>query len=204
MLLPMKNQSKKTDKRVQKGLATKRKIIISTLIIVGTDGVKGLSTRKICEKAGIGKGSLYHHFNNIDEIASEAIIAYLDILRPPAIDRDYNEIKEFFIDLEKEVVKFIDKNRIMGRGFALLLAEHLNNDTLRKRMNQQHIKNVVTTDQKAKAILGTIHDEEELDDILLMLSLLRQGIHHNIAYYGNDEKYDRIWEKILNYFFKDQ
>lgn len=39
---------------------------------MGEKGVSGLTTRSLCETAGISKGNLYHHFVSIDEIIMAA------------------------------------------------------------------------------------------------------------------------------------
>ena len=57
-----------SDKRKEKGLKTRQRIIEATLEVLSEQGKEGLTSRAIAERAGIGKGSLFHHFANMDEI----------------------------------------------------------------------------------------------------------------------------------------
>lgn len=49
----------------------KQRILDCTLRIIGSEGVRGLTTSKIIKCAGISKGGLYHHFKSLDEIILE-------------------------------------------------------------------------------------------------------------------------------------
>lgn len=58
---------------LDKSHETKKKIIFSALELLAKGGYEAFTAQNIINKAGISKGSLYHHFKSIDDIPVEAI-----------------------------------------------------------------------------------------------------------------------------------
>ncbi len=56
------------DLRTIKGNITKAKILSSSLDIICSSGVEGLSASKITSMSGISKSSVFHHFSSINDI----------------------------------------------------------------------------------------------------------------------------------------
>lgn len=51
----------------------RRRILTTTLEIVGNEGLGALTASKLGRQAGISKGALYHHFSSLEEVKYAAI-----------------------------------------------------------------------------------------------------------------------------------
>lgn len=55
------------------------RILEVTIEILGTEGYAALTASKLSQRAGISKGALYHHFDNLGEVKLSALASLLDI-----------------------------------------------------------------------------------------------------------------------------
>ena len=90
---------------------TKKKIVFSAIELLAKGGYEAFTAKNIVNKAGISKGSLYHHFKSIDDIPVEAIKQlrnskmYLPSLKLDlffSIDDYLNNYYDLFIENAKE------------------------------------------------------------------------------------------------------
>ncbi|WP_131826414.1 TetR/AcrR family transcriptional regulator [Salinivibrio proteolyticus] len=70
--------------------AMRQRILSTTLEIVGNEGLAALTATKLGKKAGISKGALYHHFDNLDAVkhaaVDELISMFLAVAEPANFD----------------------------------------------------------------------------------------------------------------------
>lgn len=62
----MENES---DLRIKRGRQTRQRIVNAAFAVMTGDGPRNLSAGKITQKAEVSKASLFHHFNDVDEVA---------------------------------------------------------------------------------------------------------------------------------------
>ncbi len=56
------------DQRKAKGDETKARILEAAGAIISEEGSKGLSAKKVAERAGVSKSNVFHHFGSVDDI----------------------------------------------------------------------------------------------------------------------------------------
>ena len=56
------------DRRLEKGNETKEKILNTALLIISEEGLKGLSAKKIADRAQISKSNIFHHYTSVDNL----------------------------------------------------------------------------------------------------------------------------------------
>jgi len=190
------NEKSRREKKANK---TRDKILLSTLEIVGEEGLTALSARSLAERATVSKANLYHHFKNMDEIKEEAILHFLDIIRPPAMKHNYKNLKEFLYQLEEDLIEFMDRNRIVTKGYSQLISnETIRNQNIGIKLKERHLRNIGSVEDKARSLISKSVPEELVKDILLGLAMLREGIHMYVSSYGKRPEYFRIWKKMVN------
>jgi len=73
-------------------LISRRKVLETALAIIDEDGLDGLSIRRLAEALGINGASLYHHFENKDDIlVGAAEFALTDVRTPDTTDEDWRQ-----------------------------------------------------------------------------------------------------------------
>ena len=68
-----------SDLRVERGKATRERLVATARELFGRDGYEATSVESVLKEAGVAKGSLYHHFENkpalfdavLDQVVSE-------------------------------------------------------------------------------------------------------------------------------------
>ncbi len=69
-----------SDRRVEKGRATRERLVSTARELFGRDGYEATSVEAVLREAGVARGSLYHHFQNkealfdavLDRVVAEA------------------------------------------------------------------------------------------------------------------------------------
>lgn len=71
-------------------LISRRKVLETALAIIDEDGLEGLSIRRLADALGVNGASLYHHFENKDDIlVGAAEYALGDVRTPEASDETW-------------------------------------------------------------------------------------------------------------------
>ncbi len=74
--------------RPKVALISRRKVLETALTIIDQDGLAGLSIRRLADALGVNGASLYHHFENKDEILVGAAELALSNVRTPEASDD--------------------------------------------------------------------------------------------------------------------
>jgi AcrR family transcriptional regulator len=75
--------------RPKVALISRRKVLETALAIIDEDGLEGLSIRRLADALGVNGASLYHHFENKDEILIGAAEFALSEVRTPERSDDH-------------------------------------------------------------------------------------------------------------------
>lgn len=75
--------------RPKVALISRRKVLETALAIIDEDGLDGLSIRRLAHTLGVNGASLYHHFQNKDEILVGAAELALADVRSPEESEDH-------------------------------------------------------------------------------------------------------------------
>ncbi|BCO49777.1 TetR/AcrR family transcriptional regulator [Mycobacterium avium subsp. hominissuis] len=75
--------------RPKVALISRRKVLETALAIIDEDGLEGLSIRRLADALGVNGASLYHHFDNKDEILIGAAEFALSDVRAPEESDDH-------------------------------------------------------------------------------------------------------------------
>jgi AcrR family transcriptional regulator len=75
--------------RPKVALISRRKVLETALAIIDEDGLEGLSIRRLADALGVNGASLYHHFENKDEILVGAAEFALADVRTPKKSEDH-------------------------------------------------------------------------------------------------------------------
>lgn len=174
---------------------TKDRIVEAVLTIISSDGMKGLTTRKLCEKAGIAKGTLYHHFDNIEDVLMQS----LDIISQKIIDgfkaTTFNSVEHFFTDIGLMAITEVEKQKKNGLKTTSLLDEMINNPTMYKATKLIHQKWYELTKAKIKKLSEHEVSEEVASDIAKTLNIVIAGFKTTLYFEDDLDSMKRLWKK---------
>ncbi len=116
----------------------KQRILNCTLKIIGSEGVRGLSTSKIINCAGISKGGLYHHFKSLDEIIMETIGILIDEIMD-LIDLDgYKSGRDMWENLGKVYFKQMHDQRELYLAFFSIMEVAYRDPNFMEKMYEKY------------------------------------------------------------------
>jgi AcrR family transcriptional regulator len=177
-------------------------IIEATTQLLEEKGIKGLSTNKIVERAGISIGTLYQYFPN-----KESIIHHL-------IENLFNKMAD---DMVKTIEELDLKEKELKEAIDLLVekffARHENKKTLLSEfllsvVSVEHLKFMIQNDQKISAALKTKFSPytEELkitdwDATIFMVIYAIKGIHFGLLFSPFKVPQEQIRKEVSRMIF---
>lgn len=197
-----------SDKRIEKGEETWRRIVESAVAMVAESGLASLSAAKLAQRAGISKSSLFHHFKSTEDIPEAVLAALLEtMLRPVTLtENDLNNVfegknenpstaaahlEQFLLHLGEAALTSHLSQRQLNRAFYAFYNESLFHERYRTIIDAYLEQTVKTL---AEAIQGfkPFSEAESLD---LARSVITQldgiGLHRLMG--GSEAVYRRLW-----------
>lgn len=174
---------------------TKEKVVAAVFEIVASEGMKGLTTRKLCEKAGIAKGTLYHHFENMDDI----VIQSLEILSYKMMDgfkaMSFDSVEHFFVTIGLMAIDSVEKQKEKGLKTTSLMDELINNSDMNKATKIIHQKWYELT--KSKILELAEHDisDEVASEIAKTVNIVIAGFKTMLYYEDDLDSIKKLWKK---------
>ncbi len=81
--------------RADQALETKSKIIVAAIEIFTTEGINGLTSGKLAKKLEMSKGTLFHHFENMEEVHVAVLDQVIDSMTKEIDAVEYASTEEF-------------------------------------------------------------------------------------------------------------
>lgn len=187
----------KIDGRRVKGGLTRNNILEVVLRTAGKEGAKGLTAQKIAEAAGVSKANLFHHFSSMDEIVMEAMMRYLDMIRRPCMDEEFDSIEAFLFKLMDEILAFFESDSLARRGYITLGNEYDSNEQYNRMVTERVNRNTGTVEAKVKSMIDFSCPQEELYELLRGLAYLREGIYTYYSHMGMRDDYIKTWRRMV-------
>lgn len=184
-------------------------IIEATTQLLEEKGLKGLSTNKIVERAGISIGTLYQYFPN-----KESIIHHL--------------IENLFNGLASDMVKTIDGLEFDGKDLKsavrLLIDQYFANHETKKTVITQFLLSVVSVEhlkfmiQNDEKITGALKDKfmpyshelqiEDWDAVIFMTLYALKGIQFGLLFgqptFDRHKTSDEVCKLVYGYLTSSQ
>lgn len=170
---------------------TKEKILQTTLQIISTEGIKGITIRKIAKISGVNVASINYHFKSKENLITESlklfgkkmetIITELDTL--PLSPKE--KLKHFLLSFSDSQIKY--------PGFMQSQIERISHG---KEMTPKAVENTKLGRKILLKLLKAITKEESEEKLSMILFQLMSGIIFPI-FYG------KYVEEIYEFNFSD-
>jgi AcrR family transcriptional regulator len=90
--------------RQQAAKKTRDKIIQSAMEIVGKSGYKALTSNALVAQAGVAKGTIYHHFDSLDDVIFAMIRSICSQMVNDISEHQYTSLKVIFLPLANTIL----------------------------------------------------------------------------------------------------
>ena len=179
--------------RQESAQLTRQNIIKAAYDIVGEQGYEALTTNALISEAGVAKGTLYHHFNNLDEV----IFAMIEMLLEQTLDdvpvEEFDTMEKYLDACGQFIMNdFTQDPKLMNALYGFLP----------KGMKDPFFKSVARSliERACSRIIPAIQKfyagqiaEEKIDHAIRMIDIFTAGFCIHFVILEEQEKYQKIW-----------
>ena len=188
--------------RQQSAIRTKNKIVSAAFNIVGKEGYEALTTNSLISEAGVAKGTLYHHFRNLNEVIHAMIQMIMDQSLDDVPVENFDSLSEYLDAIGEYLIgDFTQNPQVMNIIFGFLpkgmkdpIFENVCKDMLQK-----------ACDRIAPAIhkfySGRLSDDK-VDKAIRMVDMFIAGFCIHYVVFEDKKKYQQIWKDVSNLMIK--
>lgn len=174
---------------------TKAKIVETVMKIIARDGMKGLTTRRICIEADVAKGTLYHHFLKMEDVVAESIRFLHKQMLEQFEKTKFRTLEEFFLSLGEASISAVEEQKKSGLKTFSYVDELVNNPVLYELQKETLRDWHKLICRKIKLLTKEKISEEVLKEISTTLYIDIAGFK-TVLYFEDDiELIRKLWRK---------
>lgn len=183
------------DIEIQKVDLTKEKIVEAVMKIIGAEGMKGLTTRRICQEANVAKGTLYHHFENMDDLLLQSVKHISDRMINSINMMKFNDIEDFFTTIGLMAIDSVEQQKKNGLRTMSVFDELVSNQDLYKATKEVHRQWIDISTQKIIELAPGHLSKETAYEISMTFNIVIGGFK-SILYFQDDLQFvKKLWRK---------
>ena len=187
---------KPTDLRLKRGAKTKKAILRTALEILGTQGKKGVTTRALMKKAKVSKGTLYHHFENTDQILFEAMGLMIEQILSGISQSAHGNVKDYLEGMGLASLEATQKEKKIFRAFFSLIEKGLFDPHYRKYLNQLYESLFNAAHKNLLQSLKTRPPEKRLLTATLASCVLVDGMCLYAMFLPHTRNLETMWSQL--------
>lgn len=185
-----------TDQRHEKGCQTRQRIIEAAIHILIEEGKPGFTTRTICEKAGIGKGSLYHHFKDTHELLIEMVRQFMEHYFGAMTDQQFESVDDFFLKFGRQTIAQIRTSYKARERFMPFLSELVADPQfITEAMEKSVVMQKALTGKLRELAGGEVPDAVIADTVLALITLM-EGTESLMQFTRDEKRFSAMWERV--------
>ena len=188
--------------RQQAALATKQKIIHAAFEVVGEFGYEALTTNLLISRAGVAKGTLYHHFNNLDEVVYAMIESIFDQTLDDVPVENYKSLDEYMEAIGQYLMEDFTQNPSLMNTVFGFIPKGMKDpffESVAEKMVENACQRIAPAIQQFYAGKA---DEQRIDNAIRMVDIFSAGfcIHYKVL--GDELRYQQIWREFSDMLAK--
>jgi AcrR family transcriptional regulator len=179
--------------RQQAALLTKQKIIDAAFAIVGESGYEALTTNRLIAEAGVAKGTLYHHFNNLDEVVYTMIESIFDQSLEQVPIEEYQNFAQYMQALGLYLIdEFTQQPQMMNTVFGFIPKGIKDPffESVARGMLETACQRIAPAIQQFYA--GKTN-QQQIDNAIRMVDIFSAGFCIHFSIFDERERYLLIW-----------
>ncbi len=188
--------------RQQAALATKQKIVKAAFEIVGEAGYEALTTNLLISKAGVAKGTLYHHFNNLDEVVYAMIESIFDQTLEDVPVEKYQSISDYMDAIGRYLMQDFTQNPSLMNTVFGFIPKGMKDpffETVAQKMLENACQRIAPAIQQFYAGKA---DEQRIDNAIRMVDMFGAGFCIHYSIFADNHRYQQIWKDFSDMLAK--
>lgn len=174
---------------------TKEKIVQAVMKIIAAEGMKGLTTRRICTEANVAKGTLYHHFQNMDDLLLKSVKHISDKMMVSIEAMKFKDVEDFFTTIGLFAIDSVEQQKKNGLRTMSVFDELINNPNLYKATQDVHRMWIDISTEKIMALSPGNLSREVAYEISMTFNIVVGGFK-SILYFQDDLEFvKKLWLK---------
>ena len=191
-----------TATRKEAALATRKSIVQAAMKIVGEGGYESLTTGVLIKEAGIAKGTLYHHFDSLEDVICAMIEQFSEMIFAEVPIDKYETMEGYLADLGNFCLDHVSSNPALMNLFYGFIPKGFNNEKYKTQVFNIFKK---ATEQVTPAVKKFYKDKatpEKIDAAVRMVDIFSMGfcVHHCI--FDDRETYLSLWQNFSQMMIK--
>ena len=177
---------------------TKNRIIQAALEILSTNGAPSLTSGKLCAALNMSKGTLFHHFDNMNELHL-ALLDYIFIETDPEFDsRQYHDIYEYNYHLTESIMAALEKYQNVYAALFSFFSQSIHNPDMRQKL-RDHLNSDLElwTNNLFSRFENTLSANEK-DNIVRMIDMYFYGLIAHCIIFQDPDRYKTITLEFMD------
>lgn len=177
-----------------KGCQTRQRIIDTAAAIIIEEGRPGLTTRAICEKAGIGKGSLYHHFKDTHEVIREVMLSFMEHYFGEMEHQSFTGVGDFFRRTGRSAINETLEHMNIRERFLAFAEEIYNDRQLLAALIERHLAFRTALGVRLEELSGGRLPAAVRDNAVLAVLTFIEGMESLLQFDREVDRYRAMWD----------
>lgn len=148
---------------------TKEQIIDAAFEIARTEGINGITIRKVADKLGSSIAPIYVNFNEVDELIQEVVNKTIDVSKQLLMEQNTGNP---FYDIGVASLRFAKEYSVLYRDLVMKKNDHMQD-------HEHEMGNLVELMKQDPHLEGL--PNEELTTILLKMKIFQTGLSVMVA-----------------------
>lgn len=178
------------DLRRIKGERTRKRIMDAAGKLLDEKGIKGLSTRNIARSAGLSQSSLYHHFEDLDAILFETMMAKTREVLEIAGSQNHKSLESYFGALFEFILAGVKPDHA-AKGYFTILDRAMHDPVFYARLVKLSSDLQAEMLHNIQTVFGRPIAPETLEMIAFGLNLLREGFLSHIHLHREESPFQK-------------
>ncbi|TQV82947.1 TetR/AcrR family transcriptional regulator [Aliikangiella coralliicola] len=185
-----------TQTRQQAAEQTRLKIIQAAFEIVGESGYEDLTTNSLIAKAGIAKGTLYHHFNNLDEVVYAMIKSLVEQSLDGVPVEKYDSLAEYLEAMGEYLMSdCINDPKVLNTIYGFIPKGM--KDPKFKKLAVELLEGACDRITPAfQRFYGGKLTNEKIDHAIRMVDMFVSGFCIHYVIFEDKNKYQKLWSEF--------
>ena len=177
----------------ERGEATRRRILEASFQILGERGRRGLTARLVAERAGVSKGTLFHHFATLDAIPLAAAELLVTEITESVDAAKHRDARSYLRALGPASLRYVEQNAEAMKAMNAYFAEAFFDEKYRDAVAAVFTSAL----QEVRAGLATHAADSvsraRLDAMAVAVAAMLDGMTLHALLLGDSKRFHRAW-----------
>jgi len=180
--------------RKETAQATRLKIITAAFAIVGEESFAGLTSNKLVNVAGIAKGTLYHHFDSLDDVVSAMMQQLIDDFMQNIPIEQFATMADYLAALGHYQINILVEDKVMMNVFYGFLPKGINEEKYQLLCRQLLDGACGQIVPAIENFYGENISAEKVDRAIRMIDIFCIGFNYHLKIFEDKQIYTKLWQ----------